>query len=110
MDFTFSEQDEFLRKTARSFALSKLLPEMPRWRSERTVVPNSALATPPGPRRAGQSAIPTPPDFPPQHYLRGPTKKVRGGSEALARLRSRGRGTTVSWDRQLVALEGHSSL
>lgn len=34
MDFTFSEQDDLLRKTVRSFALSKLLPEMPRWRSE----------------------------------------------------------------------------
>lgn len=34
MDFTFSEQDDLLRKTVRSFALSKLLAEMPRWRSE----------------------------------------------------------------------------
>ena len=34
MDFTLSEENELLRTTVRSFALSKLLPAMPRWRTE----------------------------------------------------------------------------
>ena len=34
MDFAPTDEDELLRTTVRSFALSRLLPQMPRWRSE----------------------------------------------------------------------------
>jgi cyclohexanecarboxyl-CoA dehydrogenase len=34
MDFSFGEDNDLLRDTVRSFALAKLLPDMPRWRAE----------------------------------------------------------------------------